>query len=61
MNRKNDILIEEKTRDEIQSMVLSEIREKIYELRKQAFLNPTRENVNELKNFLRYIKDELDI
>ena len=61
MNRKNEILTEKKTREETQNMVLSEIREKIYQLRKQALLNPTRENVNELKKFLRYIKDELDI
>ena len=61
MNRKISLENEEKAKAELRVMILSEISEYLYLLRKNAFLYPTKENVGELKTYIKYLKDELDL
>lgn len=61
MSRRTYTEHEPQTKEIIQSMLFSEIRDKLYESRKRALLNPTKENINELKKLIKYIKEELDL
>ena len=61
MSRRNYIENEAKIREELHEMLFSEVREKLYEYRKQAMLHPSKESITRLKNYIRYIKDELDL
>ena len=61
MSPKNYIENEIRVRKELQDMLFSEVREKLFEYRKQAFQNPSRESISELKKYICYIKEELDL
>jgi len=42
-------------------MTLRDIRATLYNLRKRALLNPTEQNIRELKAYTRMIKEALDL
>jgi hypothetical protein len=42
-------------------MTLRDIRTTLYNLRKQALLNPTEQSIRELKTYTRKIKEVLDL
>ena len=61
MSRNNYVENETRIRKELNEMLFTEVREKLYEYRIQAFRKPSKESISELKKYIRYIKDELDL
>lgn len=52
---------EKKMKEELQQMFFTEIKEKIYQYRKIALLDPTKENIDALKKYTKFIKEELGL
>ncbi len=61
MSRNNYLENDTRIKKELNDMLFSEVRVKLYEYRKQAFQNPSKESISELKKYIRYIKEELDL
>lgn len=57
MHSKNEV----KSITDLDSILFKEVREKMYLLKKQVFLSPTKDNVMELKKYRTMLKDELDL
>jgi len=61
MNYTNDINKSRIARKELEQMLFLEIKNNLFLLRKQTFLNPTASNIANLHNYIRMLKEELDL